>query len=148
MRLVVQRAREASVCVDGKICGQIKSGLVVLVGIHAQDAMRDAEFCADKCAHLRIFNDDEGRMNLSLLETGGAMLAISQFTLYGDCRKGRRPSYHDAAAPEPAQPLYESFMQQVEGHGIHVERGVFGAHMQVQLDNDGPVTLIVESPQK
>ncbi len=148
MRLVVQRVRQASVEVEGDLCGQIEVGLAVLVGVHTDDTSRDVEFCADKCVHLRIFDDAEGRMNRSLIESEGAMLAISQFTLYGDCRKGRRPSYNAAAAPESAEPLYEAFIKQVERHGIRVARGVFGAQMQVSIHNDGPVTLIVESPAK
>ena len=104
-------------------------------------------FCADKCAHLRIFADDEGRLNLSALDTGAEVLAVSQFTLYGDCRKGRRPSFSHAAPPEIAAPLYELFIERLEGCGLRVARGVFGAHMQVEINNDGPVTLLVEYPE-
>ncbi|MBT3342870.1 MAG: D-tyrosyl-tRNA(Tyr) deacylase [Gemmatimonadetes bacterium] len=148
MRLVVQRALSGSVEVAGQICGRIDAGLVVLVGIHAEDEDQDISFCADKCVHLRIFDDEDGRMNRSILDTGGQMLAISQFTLYGDCRKGRRPSYDAAARPEHAKPLYEQFVDRVASHGVHVECGVFGSYMKVSLENDGPVTLIIESPEK
>ena len=146
MRLVVQRVRKASVEVDGEVCGQIQSGLAVLVGVHVDDTDRDIEFCADKTVHLRIFPDDDGRMNRSVLESGGGVLAVSQFTLYGDCRKGRRPSFGTAAEPEVAERLYELYIQRVESHGVRVERGVFGTHMRVLIDNDGPVTLLIESP--
>ncbi len=146
MRLVVQRVRQGSVEVDGEVCGRIEVGLVVLIGVHTDDGEQQVDFCADKCVHLRIFEDDEGRMNRSLLDAGGAMLAISQFTLYGDCRKGRRPSFDAAAKPVHAQALYEHFIDRVAGYKVHVEQGVFGAHMQVQIDNDGPVTLVIESP--
>lgn len=126
--------------------GAIDRGLVLLVGVHAEDDDDAARFCADKCANLRIFPDEQGRMNRSLLETGSAILAISQFTLYGDCRRGRRPSFVEAARPELAEPLYERFVELLEGLGITVARGVFGAFMAVEIHNDGPVTVIVESP--
>jgi D-tyrosyl-tRNA(Tyr) deacylase len=119
-----------------------------LLGVGKGDTSADAEFLAAKIAQLRIFNDEAGKMNRSVLETGGAMLAVSQFTLYGDCRKGRRPSYDDAAAPEDARILYEHFVRAVRQTGLRVETGVFQAHMAVSLLNDGPVTLLVESPSQ
>ena len=146
MRILVQRVTSARVSVAEKTVGAIDRGLVLLVGVHAEDEDDAARFCADKCANLRIFPDEQGRMNRSLLETGGAVLAISQFTLYGDCRRGRRPSFVEAARPELAEPLYERFVELLEGFGITVARGVFGAFMKVEIHNDGPVTVIVESP--
>ena len=146
MRILVQRVSSARVSVAEETVGAIDGGLVLLVGVHAEDDDDAARFCADKCANLRIFPDGQGRMNRSLLETGGAVLAISQFTLYGDCRRGRRPSFVEAARPELAEPLYERFVELLEGFGITVARGVFGAFMAVEIHNDGPVTVIVESP--
>ncbi len=146
MRILVQRVSSARVSVAGETAGAIDRGLVLLVGVHAEDDGDDARFCAEKCANLRVFPDEQGRMNRSLLETGGAVLAISQFTLYGDCRRGRRPSFVEAARPEHAEPLYERFVELLEGLGIPVAHGVFGAHMAVEIHNDGPVTVIVESP--
>ena len=146
MRILVQRVSSARVSVAEKTVGAIDRGLVLLVGVHAEDDDDAARFCADKCANLRIFPDEQGRMNRSLLETGGAVLAISQFTLYGECRRGRRPSFVEAARPELAEPLYEHFVELLEGFGITVARGVFGAFMAVEIHNDGPVTVIVESP--
>ena len=146
MRILVQRVSSARVSVAEETVGAIDRGLVLLVGIHAEDDDEAARFCADKCANLRIFPDGQGRMNRSLLETGGAVLAISQFTLYGDCRRGRRPSFVEAARPELAEPLYERFVELLEGFGVTVARGVFGAFMAVEIHNDGPVTVIVESP--
>ena len=146
MRILVQRVSSARVSVAEETVGAIDRGLVLLVGVHAEDDDDAARFCADKCANLRIFPDGQGRMNRSLLETGGAVLAISQFTLYGDCRRGRRPSFVEAARPELAEPLYERFVELLEGFGITVARGVFGAFMAVEIHNDGPVTVIVESP--
>lgn len=126
--------------------GAIGAGLALLVGVHVDDGEAEMRFCADKCAHLRIMGDDEGLMNRSVLDVGGQVLAVSQFTLYGDCRKGRRPGFTDAARPEVAEPLYDSFCRHLEGLGLTVQRGSFGAHMLVEIDNDGPVTLMVESP--
>ena len=146
MRILVQRVARAQVTVGGEVCGVIGAGLVLLVGVHRQDDGAAVRFCAEKCAHLRIFADDEGRMNRSLVDVGGAVLAISQFTLYGDCRKGRRPSFNGAAPPQVALPLYEEFIAELEKLGLEVARGVFGADMMVELHNDGPVTLLVESP--
>jgi len=145
MRAVVQRVTSASVTVEGSITGEIGAGLLVLLGVSKTDAVADAAFLADKIANLRIFSDDAGKMNLSLLETGGAMLVVSQFTLYGDCRKGRRPSFDQAAPAEQARSLYEHFVEAVRRAEIPVATGIFQASMAVSLVNDGPVTLIVES---
>lgn len=146
MRILVQRVSHARVSVAGQLLGEIGTGLVLLVGCHAGDNADSARFCAEKCANLRIFPDNEQRMNRSLLDMGGEALAISQFTLYGDCRRGRRPSFTAAAAPEEAEPLYECFISSLEHTGVNVARGRFGAQMLVEIHNDGPVTLIVESP--
>ncbi|UFJ38998.1 D-tyrosyl-tRNA(Tyr) deacylase [Brevibacillus humidisoli] len=145
MRVVVQRASQASVEVNGETVGRIGKGLVLLVGISHDDTEQDAAFIAEKLAHLRIFEDEQGKMNRSVLETGGQILSISQFTLYGDCRKGRRPNFMSAARPEKAEPLYQQLNQKLREKGLQVETGRFGAMMQVHLTNDGPVTLIVES---
>lgn len=145
MRAVVQRVSTASVSVGGEFTGRIGRGFLVLLGIAADDSQEDLIYVAQKVIGLRIFEDSEGKMNLSLSEVGGAMLVVSQFTLYGDCRKGRRPSFLDAARPEVAEPLYTSFVAEVRGQGIPVETGRFQAEMQVSLVNDGPVTLLVDS---
>ena len=145
MRVVVQRSKNAKVTVNGETTGQITKGLVLLVGVTHQDKEEDASFLADKIANLRIFEDDAGKMNLSLLEVGGEILSVSQFTLYGDCRKGRRPNFMEAARPEQAIQLYEVFNDLLREKGIKVETGIFGAMMDVKLINDGPVTLILES---
>ena len=146
MRAVVQRVTEARVEVDGTVVGEIGAGVLVLLGISKSDAAADAAYLAEKITGLRIFSDAAGKMNLSLSDTGGAMLAVSQFTLYGDCRKGRRPSFDSAAPAEQARALYETFVAEARGAGLRVQTGVFQAHMSVSLVNDGPVTLIVESP--
>jgi len=125
--------------------GHIEHGLLLLVGITHEDSEKDVEFVADKVAHLRIFEDEAGKMNHSVLDTGGQILSVSQFTLYGDCRKGRRPNFMSAARPEQAEPLYELFNSKLREKGMQVETGRFGAMMDVRLLNDGPVTLIVES---
>lgn len=148
MRAVVQRVSRASVEVDGKITGTIRNGLLVLLGVAKQDSTSDAEYLAGKIVELRIFSDDAGKMNRSLLDEGGAMLAVSQFTLYGDCRKGRRPSYDAAAEPAIARDLYEHFVAAARARGVTVETGIFQATMSVELVNEGPVTLIVDSPQQ
>lgn len=149
MRVLLQRVRRGQVTVDGEICGRIGPGLVALVGIHRDDGEEELRFCADKCVSLRIFPDDEGRFNRSVLDVGGGILAIPQFTLYADCRRGRRPSFTEAAAPEPASGLFEGFVGRLrEDHGLRVECGRFGAHMVVELANDGPVTVLVESPRR
>ena len=146
MRILLQRVSRARVRVDERTTGKIGPGLVLLVGIHRSDGEDQLRYCAEKCAHLRIFADEDGKMNRSVLDAGGQVLAISQFTLYGDCRKGRRPGFTEAAPPECAEPLYERFVQFLEETGLQVACGVFGAHMVVDLDNDGPVTLMVQSP--
>jgi D-aminoacyl-tRNA deacylase len=145
MRIVIQRSKAASVTVGGEVVGKIDKGYVLLVGVTHDDQESDASFLADKVANLRVFEDDAGKMNLSLLDVGGEILSVSQFTLYGDCRKGRRPSFGEAARPEHAVGIYEAFNGFLRDKGIVVETGVFGAMMDVQLINDGPVTLIVES---
>lgn len=145
MRAVIQRVSEARVKVDGSVLGEVGPGLLVLLGVAKPDTAADAEFLAEKILNLRVFPDEAGRMNRSLLDTGGALLVVSQFTLYGDCRKGRRPSFDDAAPAEQARPLYEHFVEVARRSGLHVETGVFQAHMDVSLVNDGPVTLLVES---
>lgn len=145
MRACVQRVRQAQVTVGGVIAGQIGRGLLVLLGVQQDDADQDARYLADKIVHLRIFDDDQGRMNRSLLDTEGQLLAVSQFTLLGDCRKGRRPSFVEAAAPEKAEQLYSTFMAAVQRHGVAVAAGRFRQHMLVELTNDGPVTLLLDS---
>lgn len=145
MRAVIQRAARAEVAVDGRVIGRIGPGLVILLGVGQHDTEADAEFLASKIVGLRIFSDDEGKMNRSLLETGGGALIISQFTLWGDCRKGRRPSFVQAAPPEMAERLYEYFIKLVSDQGVETATGKFGAMMAAELVNDGPVTLIVES---
>jgi D-tyrosyl-tRNA(Tyr) deacylase len=145
MRAVIQRVSRASVTIAGQVRGQIKVGLLVLLGVGQEDTIEQARWLAEKIISLRIFNDDAGKMNRDLLEVGGALLVVSQFTLFGDCRKGRRPSFIDAAPPEKAIPLYEAFIQAARALGVAVQTGEFGADMQVELVNDGPVTLSVES---
>jgi D-aminoacyl-tRNA deacylase len=145
MRVVVQRSKEASVTVDGKITGQISKGLVLLVGVTHDDTSADIEFVAEKVVNLRIFEDEHQKMNHSLLDVNGEILSVSQFTLYGDCRKGRRPNFMDAARPEHALEIYDTFNSVLRAKGIKVETGIFGAMMDVSLTNDGPVTLIIES---
>jgi len=145
MRVLLQRVKKASVAANGETLGAISRGLVLLLGVGPQDTDRDAEYLADKCANLRIFDDGEGKMNLSALDVGGEILTISQFTLYGDCRKGRRPSFAHAAPPDVAEALYETFMECLRRRGLRVEGGRFGARMLVEIWNDGPVTLMIES---
>lgn len=145
MRAVVQRVRHSTVSVDGKPAGHIGQGLTVLLGVGEGDGDEDAKYLAAKIVGLRIFCDSEGKMNRSVLEVGGDILAVSQFTLYGDCRKGRRPSFIQAARPEEANRLYQVFIQACRLEGIHVEEGVFQADMLVQIENDGPVTLLLDS---
>ena len=145
MRVVVQRSKEAKVTVEGKVTGSIAKGFVVLVGVTHDDQEKDAAFLAEKVANLRVFEDENGKMNLSLLDVAGEVLSVSQFTLYGDCRKGRRPNFMDAARPEHANGIYEQFNSKLREKGLKVETGVFGAMMDVQLTNDGPVTLIIDS---
>ncbi|MFZ5569823.1 MAG: D-aminoacyl-tRNA deacylase [Thermodesulfobacteriota bacterium] len=145
MRAVIQRVKESSVHVDGEKIAAISGGLLVLLGVAAGDTDAEADYLADKIANLRIFEDQNGKMNRSLLETGGRILVVSQFTLLGDCRKGRRPSFTGAAPPDTANRLYESFVERLRGRGLQAATGRFGAMMQVHLINDGPVTLILES---
>jgi len=145
MRTVVQRVRQSSVSVDSQIVGEIGRGLMVLLGVGKEDTTADADYLSDKLTNLRIFEDEKGKMNRSLLETGGEMLVVSQFTLLGDCRKGRRPSFVNAAGPDQANELYEYFVKKVAEKGILVQTGQFRSMMDVSLINDGPVTLIVES---
>ena len=146
MRAVVQRVKESHVTVADEIVARIGHGLLVLLGVAKGDTNKDAAYLANKISHLRIFEDDQGKMNRSLLETGGSMLVVSQFTLLGDCRKGRRPSFIQAARPEDADHLYESFTELVRDMGIDVKTGRFRTMMAVSLINDGPVTIIIESP--
>lgn len=145
LRIVLQRAKNARVTVGGRVTGSIDHGLVLLVGFTDGDGEEDLRYLADKVVNLRIFEDDQGKMNRSLLDVGGSILSVSQFTLYGDCRKGRRPSFTAAAPPDIASGLYDRFNEQLRSHGVRVETGVFGAMMQVSFTNDGPVTLILES---
>jgi len=146
MRAVVQRVTSASVKVEQTVAGEIDGGLLVLLGVSKTDTASDADFLVDKIANLRIFSDDAGKMNRSLVDVGGAMLVVSQFTLYGDARKGRRPSFDQAAPAEQARSLYEHFVAAVRRAGVRVETGIFQTSMAVTLTNDGPVTLILESP--
>jgi D-tyrosyl-tRNA(Tyr) deacylase len=145
MRAVVQRVARARVVIDGETVGEIGRGLLVLLGVTHTDTPDAAAWLADKVVGLRIFNDADGKMNLGVADVGGGVLVVSQFTLYGDCQKGRRPSFIDAARPELAVPLYEAFVNGVKALGVPAATGRFGAMMQVELVNDGPVTLIVDS---
>jgi len=145
MRVLIQRVSEARVVVEGKETGRIGRGLLVLVGAGKGDTGDDVRRLAEKTVNLRIFEDEAGKMNLSLLDVGGEVLAVSQFTLYADCRKGRRPSFTGAAPPEEGEQLYLEYVKAVEEYGVKVATGVFGAHMQVELVNDGPVTIWLDS---
>ena len=145
MRIVLQRVSRASVSIDGKIVGQIGGGFLVLAGIGQDDTEQDYKFIADKIVNLRVFEDEDGKMNRSLLETGGSLLVVSQFTLFADCRKGRRPSFINAAPPEKASADFDKFLTLLKQYQIKVESGVFGAMMDVELVNDGPVTIILDS---
>ncbi|MBD3321508.1 MAG: D-tyrosyl-tRNA(Tyr) deacylase [Chitinivibrionales bacterium] len=144
MRAVVQRVKQSRVIIESGIVGQIGPGILVLLGVHVSDTQAEADFCAKKCAELRIFTDDEGKMNRSVIDVDGEALVVSQFTLYGDCRKGRRPSFIEAARPEKGNELYELFVSRLKQYIRNVQTGSFGAMMDVELVNDGPVTLIVE----
>ncbi|MGD6795709.1 D-aminoacyl-tRNA deacylase [Metabacillus indicus] len=145
MKIVLQRAKDAEVKVKGETVGKIGQGFMLLVGVTHDDDEQDADYLAEKVANLRVFEDDDDKMNLSLLDVGGEVLSISQFTLYGDCRKGRRPNFMAAAKPDHAQPLYDYFNQKLREKGISVQTGEFGAMMDVAITNVGPVTLILES---
>ncbi len=145
MRALIQRVCGATVRVEEQIVGHIDRGLLILLGISAADGLQDLQYVAEKCVHLRIFEDAQGKMNRSLRDAGGQALVVSQFTLCADVRKGRRPSFSRAARADIAQAMYEQFVQCVRDFGIHTETGIFGAHMQVEIHNDGPVTLMIES---
>ncbi|TVX94478.1 D-aminoacyl-tRNA deacylase [Paenibacillus agilis] len=148
MRVVVQRSKEAKVVVDEQVVGQIDRGLMLLVGVTHEDTEQDVNWLADKIAGLRIFEDEAEKMNLSVQDIQGSILSVSQFTLYGDCRSGKRPSFTSAARPEKAELLYEQFNQRLRSHGLQVETGVFGANMDVTFTNWGPVTLLLDSPTR
>jgi len=144
MRIVLQRVTRASVKVEGGVVGEIGPGLLLLVGVNGRESQEDMEWLADKCVNLRVFPDADGKMNRSLLDAGGEILAVSQFTLYGDCRKGRRPSFDDAAPADKAKGIFDTFLDLLRDNGVDVETGIFGEMMEVHLVNDGPVTLILE----
>ncbi|HVW08213.1 MAG TPA: D-aminoacyl-tRNA deacylase [Bryobacteraceae bacterium] len=146
MRALIQRVIRAAVRVEGITKGSIGSGMLVLLGVAAADTEKDADYLADKLIHLRIFSDEAGKMNRSALDARAAFLVVSQFTLYGDCRKGRRPAFDAAAPPARARELYEYFTEKIRESGIETQTGVFQAHMEVELVNDGPVTFLIESP--
>src|SRR5579864_1642331 len=148
MRLVLQRVKEAHVDVAGETVGAISTGLLVFVALTSTDTTQDVEYLADKVIYLRIFPDEERRMNRSILEVGGSLLVVSQFTLYGDCRKGRRPSFDRAAPPQQARQLYEHFISRLSSRNIIVQTGVFQAEMLIHLVNDGPVTFVLDSPDR
>ena len=148
MRVVAQRVKEARVEVDGEITGRIGAGLLILLGVSKTDTADDAEYLVEKMVGLRVFPDEEGKMNRSVVDAGGALLVVSQFTLYGDIRRGRRPSFDAAAPPEKARGLYEYFVEAARRRGVRVEKGVFQAMMSVHLINDGPVTIFCDSAEK
>ena len=148
MRAVVQRVAKAGVSVDNALAGSIGQGLVVLLGVGGEDTEKDIEYLVEKVVNLRIFDDENGKMNISLLDIKGELLVVSQFTLYGDCRKGKRPGYDRAARPEAAVELYKMFVERCRGFNLKVETGVFQAMMQVELQNDGPVTLLLDSKKE
>ena len=148
MKIVIQRVKKSSVSVENRVVGQIDQGVCVLTGIEPTDTVKELEWMAGKLVNLRIFEDSQGKMNLSLLDIKGSALIISQFTLLADCVKGRRPSFTGAGNPVEAQKLYHLFLDKVSEYGIPVEKGIFGADMQVYIENDGPVTFILESPKK
>ena len=145
MRVVVQRSLDAKVVVEEDVVGKIEHGLVLLVGVTHDDTEKDVQYLAEKIANLRIFEDENEKLNLSVKDVGGQILSISQFTLYGDCRKGRRPNFMAAAKPDYAEEIYEQFNEALRKEGLHVETGVFGAMMDISFTNNGPVTLIVDS---
>lgn len=148
MRAVVQRVQKASVRVDGKVVGAIDQGLLVFLGVGKDDTEKDLEFIVRKIPRLRVFEDEEGKMNRSLLDVQGAVLCVSQFTLYGDCRRGLRPSFDEAAPPDMARHYYEEFLRRLQEEGVPVASGIFGAFMEVELVNDGPVTILLESKER
>jgi len=145
MKVLLQRCKNASVTVDGKVTGQIDNGYLLLVGITATDTEKEINYLVEKVAGLRLFEDAKGKMNHSIEQVNGSILSVSQFTLYADTRKGRRPSFIDAARPEIAKPLWELFNEKIQSKGIHIETGVFGAMMDVTFTNDGPVTIMLEA---
>lgn len=147
MRALIQRVKRASVTIDGQVKGEIGPGLLILLGVQDEDSEEQARYLAEKCAGLRIFTDEDDKMNRSVADIGGGLLVVSQFTLYGDCRRGKRPSFTRAARPETAIPLYESFVQHCRATGLPVETGEFGADMQVELINDGPVTIWMDTDE-
>ena len=147
MKLVVQRVKNAKVEVNNNVVGKIKKGFLVLLGVTHDDTKEKADYLVKKLCNLRVFEDENGKMNLALKDINGELLIISQFTLYADCTHGNRPSFTDSARPEIAEPLYEYFCDQCKNNNIHVEKGIFGADMKVSLLNDGPVTIILESPE-
>ncbi len=148
MRAVVQRVRNSKVTVDENITGEIKQGLMVLLGVGLEDSSLDADYLAEKILNLRIFEDHDGKMNRSLIDISGEILVVSQFTLYGDCRKGKRPSFDKAARPEIAKELYEYFVNKCKQYDIKVQTGIFQAHMVVDISNDGPVTILLDSKKE
>lgn len=145
MRAVVQRVSSSKVTVEDNITGQIEKGLLVLLGVTHEDASSDVDYMIDKILNLRIFEDENGKMNLSLKDVGGELLVVSQFTLYGDCRKGKRPSFTNAARPELAEGLYKEFIEKAKNQGVIAQTGKFRAHMMVELTNDGPITMLLDS---
>ena len=145
MKVVLQRTKQASVTVNQELTGSISRGYMLLVGITHEDTIADVEYCARKVAEIRLFEDEDGKMNRSIHEVGGQILSVSQFTLYADTKKGRRPSFINAARPDIAKPLWDAFNDALRAHGLQVETGIFGADMDVSLINDGPVTIIIES---
>jgi len=148
MRVVLQRVSRAAVRADGETIAEIGKGFLILVGVRNGDTEKEAEYLAEKCFGLRVFDDQEGKMNLAMAEVGGSVLAVSQFTVYGDCRKGRRPSFTNAAPSEVGEKLYEHFVSRLRDCGALVQIGKFGARMQVELVNDGPVTFVIDSERK
>lgn len=148
MRAVVQRVSSAEVRVDDKMVGRVGKGLLVYLGVGKEDTVSDIEYMAEKVSGLRIFEDENGKMNLSVKDIDGEILAISQFTLYGDVRKGKRPSFSDSAAPDKGEELYNQFISRIQGIGIRIDKGIFGAHMMVDYVNDGPVTILLDSKKQ